>query len=172
MRRGRPISLLARALGIMLLIPGLLHVPLPRADFHVIRHHHGPGEVCPKHDHLLRWHPQAGDGDEVAVLHWHWLLPRSAGEADSVADPSIPVAHADDGDPNSLDQASGRAIVRDVPDVGARCATALAHHLAKAPACLIAPPPLAPPELGAAPQESSNGLPPDAALARLVRRNC
>ncbi|WP_337173352.1 hypothetical protein [Paludisphaera sp.] len=156
----------------MLLIPGLLHVPLPRADFHVIRHHHGPGEVCPKHDHLLRWHPLAGEGDEVAVLHWHWLLPRSAGEADPVADPSIPVAHADDGDPNSLDPMSGRAIVRDFSDVGSRTATAFVQHLAKAPACWLAPPPPAPPELGPALHASSDGLPADAALARLVRRNC
>ena len=49
----------ARTLGIALLILGLIH-RRPQADFHNIRHHDGPGEVCEHHDHLLRWHPDAG----------------------------------------------------------------------------------------------------------------
>jgi len=72
----RPGTIARRVVGIIMLIPGLLHVPLPQADFHVIRHHHGVGEVCPQHDHLLRWHPLAGESEDVAVLHWHWLLPQ------------------------------------------------------------------------------------------------
>jgi len=70
-----------RLLGIAMLILGLFRVPLPQADFHNIRHHHGVGEVCPHHDHLLRWHPTASQDDDVAVVHWHWFVPRS-GEAD------------------------------------------------------------------------------------------
>jgi hypothetical protein len=56
---------------------GLIRVPLPQADFHNIRHHDGAGEVCPHHDHLLRWHPQASRNDDVAMLHWHWFVPQS-----------------------------------------------------------------------------------------------
>jgi hypothetical protein len=59
----------------MLVILGLVHTPLPQPDFHNIRHHDGPGQVCEHHDHLLRWHPGAGIADDVAVLHWHWFLP-------------------------------------------------------------------------------------------------
>jgi hypothetical protein len=72
----RPGTVARRVVGIIMLIPGLLRVPLPQADFHVIRHHHGVGEVCSFHDHLLRWHPLAGEAEDVAVLHWHWLLPQ------------------------------------------------------------------------------------------------
>jgi hypothetical protein len=67
-----------RRLGIALLILSLVHTPLPQLDFHNIRHHDGPGEVCEHHDHLLRWHPGAGRAADVAILHWHWLLPDSA----------------------------------------------------------------------------------------------
>lgn len=72
----RPWAIVAQWLGIAMLIPGLLRVPLPQADFHVIRHHHGEGEDCPRHNHLLRWHPEAGDSEAEAVLHWHWFLPQ------------------------------------------------------------------------------------------------
>ena len=68
--------------GIGLLILGLLHVPLPQPDYHNVRHHDAPGEVCGYHDHLLRWHPDAGQASDVAVLHWHWFLPDS-GPADT-----------------------------------------------------------------------------------------
>ena len=62
-------------LGIILLILGFAHLPLPQADFHNIRHHDAPGEVCEHHDHLLRWHPDAGLAEDVAILHWHWIFP-------------------------------------------------------------------------------------------------
>jgi len=94
----RPIMIVAQWLGIALVIPGLLHVPLPQVDFHVIRHHHGDGEVCLQHDHLLRWHPQIGESDEVAVLHWHWLLPRQLDPALSGERGDAPVLHAHDVD--------------------------------------------------------------------------
>jgi hypothetical protein len=64
-------------LGISLLIFGLLHVPLPQPDYHNVRHHDAPGEVCEHHDHLLRWHPDAGRARDVAILHWHWFLPEA-----------------------------------------------------------------------------------------------
>jgi hypothetical protein len=64
-----------RRLGIVLLILGLVRTPLPQPDYHNIRHHDSPGEVCEHHDHLLRWHPGAGRADDVAILHWHWFFP-------------------------------------------------------------------------------------------------
>ena len=76
--RPRPL----RSLGVALLILSVGHVPWPRADYHNIRHHDGPGESCPFHDHLLRWHPDSGSGsgaaEDVAVLHWHWAPPTTA----------------------------------------------------------------------------------------------
>ena len=66
-----------RRCGVLLLALGLFRVPLPQADFHNIRHHDGAGEICPHHDHLLRWHPQASRNDDVSMLHWHWFLPQS-----------------------------------------------------------------------------------------------
>jgi hypothetical protein len=90
-----------RLLGIVLLIPGLFRVPLPQADYHNVRHHHGAGEVCPHHDHLLRWHPTANRNDDVALLHWHWFVPQSdpstprSGNGDEQHDPrSGPGLHA------------------------------------------------------------------------------
>jgi hypothetical protein len=67
----------ARALGITLLILSLVHAPWPQADFHNVRHQDAPGQVCEHHDHLLRWHPDAGQAEDVAILHWHWFLPSS-----------------------------------------------------------------------------------------------
>ena len=64
-----------RCLGVALLILGVANVPGPRADFHNIRHHDGPGESCPLHEHLRSWHPGAGAAQDVAVLHWHWTPP-------------------------------------------------------------------------------------------------
>jgi len=52
-----------------------MHVPLPQADYHNIRHHDAPGELCAYHDHLLRWHPSADYDDDVSLLHWHWFVP-------------------------------------------------------------------------------------------------
>ena len=45
------------AIGAALLSLSLVHTPLPQPDFHEVRHHDAPGEVCEHHDHLLRWHP-------------------------------------------------------------------------------------------------------------------
>src|SRR3954471_23157864 len=83
----------ARGLGIMLLILGLVHTPLPQPDFHNIRHHDAPGEVCEHHDHLLLWHPAAGIADDVAVLHWHWFLAL-AEPSDASPEHSGPALHA------------------------------------------------------------------------------
>ncbi len=65
----------ARTLGIGLVILSVIHVPLPQADYHNIRHHDAPGELCLYHDHLLRWHPSADSDDDVSLLHWHWFVP-------------------------------------------------------------------------------------------------
>ena len=62
-------------LGIGVLILSLVHVPLPQADYHNIRHHDAPGEICGYHDHLLRWHPAADRNADVTMLHWHWFVP-------------------------------------------------------------------------------------------------
>jgi hypothetical protein len=83
----------ARALGISFLILSLVHAPWPQADFHNVRHHDEPGQVCEHHDHLLRWHPDAGQAEDVAVLHWHWFLPTSA-PADPGHSGDRPVIHA------------------------------------------------------------------------------
>ena len=84
-------------LGVAFVTLSLVHAPLPQPDFHNIRHHDGPGEVCEHHDHLLRWHPGAGVARDVAVLHWHWFL-----------------ATADGSDP--APEGSGRAIHAHTPD--------------------------------------------------------
>jgi hypothetical protein len=82
-----------RGIGIMVLILGLVHTPLPQPDFHNIRHHDSPGEVCEHHDHLLRWHPGAGIADDVAVLHWHWFLP-TVEPFDATPEQAGPAIHA------------------------------------------------------------------------------
>ena len=58
-----------------MLILSAIHIPLPQADYHNIRHHDAPGEICPFHDHLLRWHPAATSDADVALFHWHWFVP-------------------------------------------------------------------------------------------------
>jgi hypothetical protein len=70
-----PNQRVARHLGIGILILSVVHVPLPQADYHNIRHHDAPGEICVYHDHLLRWHPSADSDDDVTMLHWHWFVP-------------------------------------------------------------------------------------------------
>lgn len=87
----RPSNVGWQLVGIIMLIPGFLHVPLPQADFHIIRHHHGVGEVCLQHDHLVRWHPLADESEDVAILHWHWLLPQ---ELDLMLGDAAPALHA------------------------------------------------------------------------------
>lgn len=64
-----------RVLGISLLILGTIRIPLPQADYHNVRHHDEPGEVCLYHEHLLRWHPSTVGAADVPVLHWHWVAP-------------------------------------------------------------------------------------------------
>ncbi len=173
MRRRRPYSLFARALGILLMVPGLLQVPLPQADFHVIRHHHGAGQLCPKHDHLLRWHPQAGEGEAVAVLHWHWLLPRSAADADpAAAGRSIPALHAHDGDQERPDPSAASLLIREAAERQARGLLGSSTDLELAFHGWLATPPLSPPLPGFSLQGVPRATPPEAVLARLVRRNC
>jgi hypothetical protein len=82
-----------RMLGVGFLILGLVHTPLPEPDYHNIRHHDAPGEICEHHDHLLRWHPDAGSAADVALLHWHWLLPVPE-SADRPLPGSAPAVHA------------------------------------------------------------------------------
>ncbi|SIO29587.1 hypothetical protein SAMN05444166_3572 [Singulisphaera sp. GP187] len=82
-----------RGLGILCLILSLVHTPLPQPDFHNIRHHDAPGEVCDHHDHLLRWHPAAGLAQDVATLHWHWFLPTEDGSGSPLPEQG-PALHA------------------------------------------------------------------------------
>ena len=67
-----------RTLAVSLLILALLPTPWPKVEFHNVRHQDEAGQVCEYHDHLLRWHPDASSGGEVAVLHWHWGWPTAA----------------------------------------------------------------------------------------------
>ena len=164
----RTTNLIGRALGIILLIPGLLQVPLPQADFHIIRHHHGAGEVCPQHDHLLRWHPQAADGQDVAVLHWHWLLPKSLDPSRVDNTPSL---HAHDVDPVQPEMAAGRLLVRE--DRGRDARLDLTATLGLLDSSLVWSPLVPPPNLQAvrrltAPRDGA----PLAPLACFVRWNC
>ena len=64
-----------RNLAFSLLILALLPTPWPKVEFHNVRHHDAPGQVCEHHDHLLRWHPNSTSAEDVAVLHWHWAWP-------------------------------------------------------------------------------------------------
>jgi hypothetical protein len=82
-----------RLLGTGLLALSLVHTPLPKADFHNIRHHDGPGEACPYHEHLLSWHPNATEAADVAVLHWHWFLPL-AGDSGPSSDGQTSSVHS------------------------------------------------------------------------------
>jgi hypothetical protein len=124
---------MARWLGISLLIASVVRVPLPQADYHNIRHHDAPGEICIYHDHLLRWHPSARNNDDIALLHWHWLMPLAelddSGQERGDNGPSNesgPALHAHIGDlpePDWLDQpAIG-------PDVRGRFSNNLAASL-------------------------------------------
>lgn len=83
-----------RFLLVSLLILGLARAPMPRADFHNVRHHDAAGEVCELHDHLLRWHPDAGRAADVAILHWHWLAPGLGEEDPATLGRNLPQIHA------------------------------------------------------------------------------
>ena len=172
-RPRRPASLFARLLGVVLLVPGLLQVPLPQVDFHIVRHSHGAGQVCSHHDHLLRWHPRAGEGEDVAVLHWHWLLPRSIDPATLDASTSpLPAIHAHDGEHERNDLAAGHLLVRDDRGRESRGEAASPHS------------PLAAdfgagflgldlrPAAGSSSDLHAGRSPSTPALAALVRRNC
>lgn len=114
-----------RTWGIALLILAMVHTPLPQPDFHNIRHHDGPDEVCTYHDHLLRWHPTAGAASDVEVLHWHWFLPTPPGTDPSPDEASGPAVHAhapvwltgswDDDGPNVVPDTASRPLDRPVP---------------------------------------------------------
>jgi hypothetical protein len=113
-----------RIAGIGILILSTIRVPLPQADYHNIRHHDAPGEVCGYHDHLLRWHPSADSATDVAMLHWHWFAPLvepGAGRPGSSDEPrapgSGPSLHAHLGDWPAPDW-TGSPLVR--PDVRGR----------------------------------------------------
>jgi hypothetical protein len=138
-----------RRLGIAVLALGLLHVPLPRADYHEIRHQHGRGEVCVHHDHLLRWHPEAGNADAVAMLHWHWFVPSVADSTpdsdkeDAQSSRTKPVfhAHSDGLEPESIGDLVVQADVRGRPvPQAAPLVPSLKSVLA--PAFWLPPPPL------------------------------
>ena len=58
----------SRILFTGIVVLSVIHMPLPQADFHNVRHHDGPGEVCVHHDHLLRWHPSAGTSADLRSL--------------------------------------------------------------------------------------------------------
>ena len=99
-----------RALGVALLILGIGRVPLPRADYHSIRHHDGPGQACRLHEHLLRWHPDAGESVDVAMLHWHWAHPLAPLGHEDEQGPGVRI-HAPDwlGGPTSREAATSWA---------------------------------------------------------------
>ncbi len=124
MQRGLRKHSRGRFLGISLLILSLFHVPLPQLDFHNVRHHDAPGELCEYHDHLLRWHAQAGDAKDVATLHWHWVYP-SSDPLDLSGPGDGPALHAHIGNWDApgfqpsqpeLNQASSRTLDLDLND--------------------------------------------------------
>ena len=91
--RSRAFARSGRILGVIFMTLSMMHTPLPQPDFHNIRHHDEPGEVCEFHDHLLRWHPGAGVAGDVAVLHWHWFLP-SEPDSENILAKTFPALHA------------------------------------------------------------------------------
>ena len=106
----------ARTFAVSLLILALLPTPLPRVEFHNVRHHDAPGQVCEYHDHLLRWHPDARGAADVPILHWHWAWPEpDAGPADSGHDGVGPRLHAHLADEVAADARTTPAVVADAP---------------------------------------------------------
>jgi hypothetical protein len=150
-----------QGLGVVLVTLSLVHTPLPQPDFHNIRHHDGPGEVCEHHDHLLRWHPGAGVARDVAVLHWHWFFPATDG-----TEPAL-----DPGSPGSAVHAHTPDWSACPWDVGPQLTAAAAARLDPRPAA--GPPPLpfltlAPDDPGAGPTALTR--PPSASGAPLAPR--
>ncbi len=122
-----------RSLGIGILILSTIRVPLPQADYHNVRHHDGPGEVCVYHDHLLRWHPSADTAADVTMLHWHWFAPlvepgagRPGSDMEHRAPGSGPALHAHLGDWPEPDW-TGTPLIR--PDARGRLLDLLALGL-------------------------------------------
>ena len=130
MRRGdreRPLRLPA----IALLVLGLAHVPLPMPDYHVMAHRHGKGQVCPLHNHLLRWH-FSGAFSNSPVLHIHWaFLDRPANDVKSDGSG----VHADSPDP--LDWAA-------LANQSVAVRTAFVRQVCPAPSLDLSPAALAP----------------------------
>jgi hypothetical protein len=100
-----------RWLGTILLVLGVGHVPLPRAEYHAISHQDGEGQDCVLHEHLLRWHPSASSGQTAARLHWHWVLPRPL-------DPRQPIESDDPGAARVLLAIDGALMVDKVVSPG------------------------------------------------------
>jgi len=121
-----------------LLIASVVRVPLPQADYHNIRHHDAPGEICVFHDHLLRWHPSAASNEDVALLHWHWFVPLAEPDGPDQPDGDDhrgPVLHAHFSDwpePDWLDE----PVIS--PDVRGRLTEDLASSLAAADCAYLA----------------------------------
>jgi hypothetical protein len=118
-----------RSVWIGFLILGAIHIPLPQADYHNIRHHDAHGEICLYHDHLLRWHPRADANEDVSLLHWHWFIPlvepgaRQPGDDERRAPGSGPALHAHGGDWPEPDW-TGTPVIR--PDARGRLLDRLA----------------------------------------------
>jgi hypothetical protein len=127
-----------RFLGISLLIASVVRVPLPQADYHNIRHHDAPGEICLLHDHLLRWHPSAASNEDVALLHWHWFVPLaepddpSQGDGDEHRGPVVHAHFSDWPEPDWFDD----LVIS--PDVRGRLTSDLAVSLAAAECAYLA----------------------------------
>ena len=146
--RRRATGQVGRVLGAALAALSLVHTPLPEPDFHNIRHHDAPGEVCDHHDHLLRWHPGAAGARDVAVLHWHWFLPTGDG-SDPAPEGSGLALHAHSTDwsatawpvPPELSAAAPRPDLRPAP---APHGSPLALFPLAGPAAPVVRPPAAP----------------------------
>ena len=103
----------ARTLAVSLLILALLPTPWPKVEFHNVRHHDAPGQVCEYHDHLLRWHPDARGAADVPILHFHWAWPEPSGDAGH--DGAGPRLHAHLADEAIPAARSTPAVVGDAP---------------------------------------------------------
>jgi len=159
-----------RSLGIGMLILSAIRVPLPQADYHNVRHHDAPGEICLYHDHLLRWHPSAASAKDVSLLHWHWFVPmvepgapQSGDDDDRAAPRSGPALHACLGDWPEPDW-TGSPVIR--PEGRGRPLEHLALGLSGAGAgCLLVQDESA----GLQPGGASAGLPHGIAALRAAR---
>ncbi len=121
-----------------MLIASVVRVPLPQADYHNIRHHDAPGEICAFHDHLLKWHPSAAFDADVALLHWHWFVPLAESDdpnhqnGDDRQGPFVHAHFSDWPEPDWLD----RPVIS--PDLRGRFAGDLAIRLAATDCAFLA----------------------------------